>query len=133
MKRYIRANTAYSKDKFQNATQAYIQICNEHPEYSEAENLAAHVFFDDGVANFFQNGIDDWQIGIFNEDEYNPKTYIYENDPYWCTEELMPGDMHDIHLTASELYNELRRLPGVDLDHLYGLRQVLDDFAEVFS
>ena len=68
-----------------------------------------------------------------NEDEYNPETYIYENDPYWCTDELMPGEMNDIILTAEECYHELKKLPGVDLNNLYGMRAVFDDWSDVFD
>ena len=112
---------------------AYIQICEAYPEYSEEDGIAAHVFYDGGTANFFQVGPNQWQIGIFNEDEYNPENYRYENDPYWCTDELMPGDMNNIILTADKCYNELKKLPGVDLNHLYGMRAVFDDFPNIFK
>lgn len=120
-------------DEFENNVDAYIQICEAYPEYSEDEGLAAHVDYDDGTANFFQIGPNQWQIGIFNEDEYNPDTYVYENDPYWCTEELMPGDMNDIILTADECYSELKKLPGVNLDNFYGMRNVFEDFPDIFN
>jgi hypothetical protein len=64
---------------------------------------------------------------------YNPDTYVYENDPYWCTEELMPGDMNDIILTADECYAELKKLPGVNLDNFYGMRSVFEDFPDIFN
>lgn len=126
-------NEFIDMSEVENAVDAYIQICEAYPEYSEDGGLAAHVFYDGGTANFFQVGPNQWQIGIMNEDEYNPETYIYENDPYWCTDELMPGEMNDIILTAEECYHELKKLPGVDLNNLYGMRAVLDDWSDVFD
>lgn len=45
----------------------------------------------------------------------------------------MPGEMNDIKLTAAQLYDELKSLPGVDLNDLYGMRAVFDDFDIEFS
>lgn len=126
----IFASSSFNAD---NATDLYIQICEKYPEYFEDEGLAASVGFRDGTANFFQLGRNDWRLVIFNEDEYNPDTYVYENDPYWGTDELMPGEMNDIKLTAAQLYDELKSLPGVDLNDLYGMRAVFDDFDIEFS
>lgn len=120
-------------DTYNDATELYIAICDAYPEYYEQEGLAAAVPFVGGTANFFQEGENDWRLVIFKEDEYNSESYVFENDPYWGTEELLPGEMNDIKLTSEELYEELSKLPGVDLNDLYGLRQVMEDFSEAFD
>lgn len=124
--------TPSDSSQFENNVDAYIQICEAHPEYYDDDITAAHVVYDGGTANFWQIGPNQWKIGIFNEDEWNPETYTYENDPYWCTEELRLDEMNDIVLTADQCYNELKQLPGVDLNDFYGLRSVIDDFPDVF-
>lgn len=133
----IYANAEYTaapnSGSFDSPVDAYIQICDDYPEYYENEGIAAHVDYRDGTANFMQVAPNKWQIVIFNEDEYNPDTYVYENDPYWGTDELMPGEMNDIILTSAQCYNELKNLPGVNLDNFYGIRQVFDDFPEIFN
>lgn len=138
MKKYIQLDTdlngsAIDPNNYGTATDLYIDILDNYPEYQEAENLAADVPYAEGHASFWQLRPNVWKLVIFNEDEYNPDTYVYENDPYWGTEELIPSEVNDIELSSEELYATLAQLPGVDLDDLYGLREVLDDFEDAFS
>ena len=120
-------------DAYSDATELYIDILDNYPEYQESNNLAADVPYADGSANFWQLAPNKWKLVIFNEAEFNPESYVYENDPYWGTEELKIGQVNDIELTSEQLYSELSKLPGVDLNDLYGLQSVLDDFREAFD
>lgn len=138
MKKYIQSATdlndsAIDPNNYGTATDLYIDILDQNPEYQESENLAASVPFVDGSADFWQIAPNVWKLVIFNEDEYNPETYVYENDPYWGTEELLPGEVNDIELTSEELYSVLNELPGVELNELYGLREVFNDYSDAFS
>lgn len=109
------------------AAATYINILETYPEYQEEEGLAANVPFRDGYANFWQDSKGKWRLGIEDETNYDENTYRY-GGKFWCTDELMPGDMNDIILTPENLYEELKKLPGVKLNKLYGLRSVIDDF-----
>lgn len=114
------------------ATAMYIDIAETYPEYYEYEGIAAHVFFDDGTANFWQDSKGVWRLGIYNESQYDEETYQY-GGKFWCTDELDAAEMNDIKLTPKQLYAELKKLPGVELNHLYGLREIFNDFDVEFS
>ena len=114
------------------AAAMYIDIAETYPEYYEEDSIAAHVPFESGTANFWQDSQGAWRLGIMDETQYDDDNYKYLGK-YWCTDELMPGDMNDIILTPAELYEELKSLPGVELDNLYGLREIFDDFSYEFS
>lgn len=114
------------------ATGMYINIAETYPEYYENDGVAAHVFFDNGTANFWQDSEGTWRLGIWDENQYDENTYKYAGK-FWCTEDLDAGDMNDIKLTPQQLYMELKSLPGVELDNLYGLREIFDDFSYEFS
>lgn len=114
------------------ATAMYIDIAETYPEYYEYEGIAAHVFFDDGTANFWQDSKGVWRLGIYDESQYDEETYQY-GGKFWCTDELDAAEMNDIKLTPKQLYAELKKLPGVELNHLYGLREIFNDFDVEFS
>ena len=114
------------------ATAMYIDIAETYPEYYENEGIAAHVFFDDGTANFWQDSKGVWRLGIYDESQYDEETYQY-GGKFWCTDELDAAEMNDIKLTPKQLYAELSKLPGVDLNYLYGLREIFSDFDVEFS
>ena len=114
------------------ATAMYIDIAETYPEYYEYEGIAAHVFFDDGTANFWQDSKGVWRLGIYDESQYDEETYQY-GGKFWCTDELDAAEMNDIKLTPKQLYAELSKLPGVDLNYLYGLREIFSDFEVEFS
>jgi len=114
------------------ATAMYIDVAETYPEYYEDEGIAAHVFFDDGTANFWQDSKGVWKLGIWDESQYDEDTYRYDGK-FWCTEDLDAGEMNDINLTPEQLYAELKKLPGVDLNYLYGLRELFNDFNDEFS
>ena len=114
------------------ATAMYIDIAETYPEYYEYDGIAAHVFFDGGTANFWQDSKGVWRLGIYDESQYDEETYQY-GGKFWCTDELDAAEMNDIKLTPKQLYAELSKLPGVDLNYLYGLREIFSDFEVEFS
>lgn len=120
-------------DEYADKTDAYIHVLDAYPEYQDDDPLAADVPFNNGTANFWQLAPNKWKLVVWDENAYNPDTYIYEHDTYWGDEELSPDNCNDVELTSDKLYAELSKLPGVNLDELYGLREVFEDFPNVFK
>lgn len=116
MKKYVKATTL----------KAYLEKFASDPMKYD-ENLASFVNYDNGTANFWihpETG--KWTLVIMDENTYNPDTYIYEGK-YYGDEELMDENCNDIQLTTDQLYSELQKLPGVDLQNFYGMRNLIDE------
>lgn len=119
MKKYVKATTL----------KAYLEKFTSDPMKYD-ENLASFVNYDNGTANFWihpETG--KWTLVIMDENTYNPDTYIYEGK-YYGDEELMDENCNDIQLTTDQLYSELQKLPGVDLQNFYGMRNLIDELDQ---
>lgn len=126
MKKYIKSSSGSNTEAIEKFKK-YLEYMKD-PKYDEG--LASSVNFDNGVASFWINDdYDTYTLVIQDDDEYNAETYMYEHPKYWGNEDLT--DWNDEKLTADQLMSELLKLPRVDFEDYYGMREIFNDHPEL--
>ena len=99
-----------------------------NPKYDEP--MASYVNWSGGTAAFwYDQDVKKYQLVIMSDDSFNHDTYVYEHSKFWGDEEL--SEVNDTYLTAGQLYKELAKLPGVNLENYYGMNAVFNDHPEL--